>query len=208
MSVADLNTTVLPVTSAAATGPPASANGKLNGAITTHTPYGRITLRLCEAMPSSGSSGQRVIEAGVLFEVVGVVVEEVDRFLRFAERLHPVLADLQGQRRGDVVDALLHQVADLAQQARALGDRECAPGRDTPRARRCIAASTSAASASGNSPSTRSVSIGLCLAAQAGGFAIAPAMNSGWRWPNCASRRASAASNRSCISAGGLNIVA
>ena len=38
VSVADLNTTVLPVTSAAATGPPASANGKLNGAITTHAP--------------------------------------------------------------------------------------------------------------------------------------------------------------------------
>ena len=57
VSLAPLNTTVLPVTSAAATGPPASANGKLNGAITTHTPYGRITLRLRETTPSSGSSG-------------------------------------------------------------------------------------------------------------------------------------------------------
>ena len=57
VSVADLNTTVLPVTSAAATGPPASANGKLNGAITTHAPYGRITLRLREVMPSIGSFG-------------------------------------------------------------------------------------------------------------------------------------------------------
>ena len=38
VSVAPLTTTVLPVTSAAATGPPASASGKLNGAITTQTP--------------------------------------------------------------------------------------------------------------------------------------------------------------------------
>ena len=36
-------TTVLPVTSAAPTGPPASAIGKLNGLMTAHTPYGRRT---------------------------------------------------------------------------------------------------------------------------------------------------------------------
>ena len=53
-----LDTTVLPVTSAAATGPPASANGKLNGAITTQTPYGRITLRLRDAV-----AGQRIVRA-------------------------------------------------------------------------------------------------------------------------------------------------
>ena len=57
VSLAPLSTTVLPVTSAAATGPPASASGKLNGAITTHTRYGRITLALCEAKPATGSSG-------------------------------------------------------------------------------------------------------------------------------------------------------
>jgi hypothetical protein len=38
VSLATLNTTVLPATSAAPMGPPASANGKLNGAITAHTP--------------------------------------------------------------------------------------------------------------------------------------------------------------------------
>jgi hypothetical protein len=38
VSEAHLSTTVLPVTSAAATGPAASAIGKLNGAITAHTP--------------------------------------------------------------------------------------------------------------------------------------------------------------------------
>src|SRR5207247_6206044 len=48
VSLAVLSTTVLPVIKAAATGPPASANGKLYGAMTTQTPYGFITLRLCE----------------------------------------------------------------------------------------------------------------------------------------------------------------
>jgi len=33
--------TVLPATSAAAVGPPVSAPGKLNGLMTSHTPYGR-----------------------------------------------------------------------------------------------------------------------------------------------------------------------
>jgi len=41
----------------AATGPPASANGKLNGLMTTHTPYGFITLRLRDTTFGSGSFG-------------------------------------------------------------------------------------------------------------------------------------------------------
>src|SRR6516165_1651762 len=57
VSLAVFRTTVLPVIKAAATGPPASANGKLYGAITTHIPYGFITLRLRERKPGSGSSG-------------------------------------------------------------------------------------------------------------------------------------------------------
>ncbi len=57
VSLAPLTTTVLPVTSAAAVGPPASASGKLNGAITTQAPYGRMTLRLRETTPGSGSFG-------------------------------------------------------------------------------------------------------------------------------------------------------
>ena len=79
----------------------------------------------------------------MLLEVVGVVAEEIDGLLRFAERLHAVLADFQRQRGGDVVDALLHEVADLAQQrararrpgvARQAGKAACAAA---------IAASTS-----------------------------------------------------------------
>src|SRR5690606_32250557 len=45
------STTVLPVTSAAATGPAASASGKLNGEITAHTPYGLSTLMLTSVSP-------------------------------------------------------------------------------------------------------------------------------------------------------------
>ena len=57
VSVEPFTTTVLPVTSAAATGPPARASGKLNGAITTHAPCGRITLRLREITLGNGSFG-------------------------------------------------------------------------------------------------------------------------------------------------------
>jgi hypothetical protein len=46
VSVAGLNTTVLPPRSAPLEGPPASAIGKLNGEMITHTPYGRSTSRL------------------------------------------------------------------------------------------------------------------------------------------------------------------
>jgi hypothetical protein len=57
VSLAHFTTTVLPVTSAAAVGPAASASGKLNGAMIDQTPYGRSTLRLRDTAFSSGSFG-------------------------------------------------------------------------------------------------------------------------------------------------------
>ena len=42
-----LYTTVLPAASAPPAGPPDSANGKLNGLMTAHTPYGLSTDRVC-----------------------------------------------------------------------------------------------------------------------------------------------------------------
>ena len=57
VALAPFRTTVLPVTSAAAVGPPASATGKLKGAMTTHTPYGFITLRLRDTTAGIGSLG-------------------------------------------------------------------------------------------------------------------------------------------------------
>ena len=128
VSLALLTTTVLPVTSAAATGPPASAKGKLNGAITAQTPYGRITLRLRETVVLQRIVRQRDVEAVVRLEIVGVEVEEVGGLLRLAQRLHAVLADLERERRGDVVDARsIDQSRDLLQQAHALGDGGAAP---------------------------------------------------------------------------------
>ena len=59
VSLAVLKTTVLPATSAAPIGPPASAKGKLNGATTAHTPCGLSTVRLWLRQPLSGSSGSR-----------------------------------------------------------------------------------------------------------------------------------------------------
>ena len=52
VSVAGLNTTVLPATSAPPAGPAASASGKLNGEITAQTPCGRSTLRFSSLGPS------------------------------------------------------------------------------------------------------------------------------------------------------------
>ena len=43
VSVAGLMTTVLPAVSAAPVGPPVNAKGKLNGLMTSHTPYGFST---------------------------------------------------------------------------------------------------------------------------------------------------------------------
>src|SRR5690349_7934696 len=49
-SLVGLKTTVFPVINAPAIIPPASANGKLNGETTAHTPYGRRTLLLCSLL--------------------------------------------------------------------------------------------------------------------------------------------------------------
>ena len=55
VALAGFSTTLLPVTSAAPAGPPASASGKLNGAITSHGPHGFMTLALTLANPATGS---------------------------------------------------------------------------------------------------------------------------------------------------------
>ena len=127
VSVAPLNTTVLPVTSAAATGPPASAKREIERR--DHHPHAVRPHHAAVARDHAVERivRQRVLEAVVRFEVVGVVVEEVDGLLRFAERLHAVLADFQRQRGGDVVDALPRiRSPTLRSSARAFGDAACA----------------------------------------------------------------------------------
>src|SRR5512137_716717 len=55
VSVAGFITTVFPATRAAPAGPPVSEAGKLNGLITSHTPYGRMTDTLVAVYPTNGS---------------------------------------------------------------------------------------------------------------------------------------------------------
>ena len=117
VSLAPLSTTVLPVTSAAATGPPASANGKLKGVITPQTPYGFSTLRLRERKPAQRIVRERHVVALPALELGRVAREEVRGLLRLAERLHAVLADLERERGGDLVDALLDELAPRGARA-------------------------------------------------------------------------------------------
>ena len=70
-----------------------------------------------------------MIEPALGFEAVAVDVEEVGRLLHFAKRLHAVLADLERHRGGDVIDALLDELGDPAQQADSFGRRRRAPTR-------------------------------------------------------------------------------
>ena len=75
---------------------------------------------------------QLELVALVRLEVLRVDVEEVHAFLRLAERLEPVLADLEHERGRDLVDALLEDPRDLAHQRDAGRRAGVAPGRESP----------------------------------------------------------------------------
>ena len=95
-----------------------------------------MTLRLREIDVLEGIVRQFHVVPGVLLEVIGVVAEEVHGLLCFTERFHSILADFQHEGGGDVVDALLHDVGDLAQQFGAFGNGCCAPAGECRRGRR------------------------------------------------------------------------
>ena len=59
-------------------------------------------------------------EPVVLLHLVAVPADQLRGLLHVAERLEPALADLVGHERGEVEDALLHDVGDVAQDAHAL----------------------------------------------------------------------------------------
>jgi len=61
-------------------------------------------------------------------ELIAIHLEEVRRLLRLTERFHAVLADFQRECGGDVVDALLDEMAGVPQQASALGRGGVPPG--------------------------------------------------------------------------------
>ncbi len=119
-----------------------------------------MTLRLRETTSRQRIVRQFVLVAGVLLEIVGVMPEEIDGLLRFAERLHAVLADLERERRRDLVDALFHDVGDATQQPRALRDRRGAPGQEMHVAQPAWQLRVGGAG-DANSPRRRSLSIGL-----------------------------------------------
>ena len=83
-SLAGLNTTVLPATSAPPAGPAASASGKLNGEITAQTPYGRSTL---EFSLVGAERAHLLLEAVVRLDLVAVVRHQVGRFFDVARRI-------------------------------------------------------------------------------------------------------------------------
>ncbi len=90
-------------------------------------------VRAKHAAVARGGAGDRIVRqvplVGVVaLELIGVDLEEVGRFLRLGERLQAILADLEHQGGGDVVDALGDQCADLARQLAAALRRRGAPG--------------------------------------------------------------------------------
>ena len=88
---------MLPAISAAPVGPVASAIGKLNGLMTAKTPCGRrIGSRMDGRVPEVA---HRVVVAVVVLHRLRVVAEEVGGLLDLAERLDPVLADLDRHDR-------------------------------------------------------------------------------------------------------------
>ena len=77
-------------------GPAARAIGKLKGLMTAKTPWGRRIERVWTV--ASPEVVHRVVVAVVVLHRLGVVADEVGRLLDLAERLEPVLADLDGHQ--------------------------------------------------------------------------------------------------------------
>src|SRR5436189_3219502 len=126
VSLAVLSTTVLPVIKAAATGPPASANGKLYGAITTHTIRLHHTA-IARTETRQRIIGQRMIETVLSDKIISVQVEKVRRLLHLAQRFHPVFTHFQRQRCSNVINTFFDQRGDALKQTRTLDHRCCAP---------------------------------------------------------------------------------
>ena len=70
-----------------------------------------------------------MVKSAAALEFIGIAAEEVSGFLRLAECLHAILADLQRQCRGNTVDALLDELRDALQQLDARRQRAAPPRR-------------------------------------------------------------------------------
>ncbi len=151
--------------------------------------------------------GQDVVVVPVPLVLRGVAGEEVGRLLGLAERLHAVLADLQGEGGADRVDALLEERRDApARGARARRAasrasrrrRPSPPPRRGPRRRARRGGSGRARAAGPRGCASRT----CCAAATS-----RPPTCIACVAPRAARTSASAASKRACISSGGSNIV-
>ena len=71
----------------------------------------------------------RVVVAAVVLHRLGVVADEVRRFLDLAERLDAVLADLESHHRGLVHEPVADQLGGASQDREALRPRRRGPGR-------------------------------------------------------------------------------
>ena len=174
-ALAALNTTVLPATSAAPVGPPASANGKLNGAITSPKPYGLSTRAVAaDESCAAGRPGNRLHESLVGFHLVAIPGESGRRSP--APRPAPPSGScrLPARARRDLVDALFDQRRSAPQHGDALGPRSGRPrrkrgarGASTAAAHvvaiaRCERARARGACRSGSAPRSPLAAHGLC----------------------------------------------
>ena len=108
-------------------GPPARAIGKLNGLMTAKTPCGRRIERVWTA--ASPEVVERVVVEVVVLGGLGVVADQVRGLLDLAERLEPVLADLEGHVRAVAHLALRDELGSAAEDREPLLPRRVPPAR-------------------------------------------------------------------------------
>jgi hypothetical protein len=109
---------------------PGEGEGEVEGRDHRPHPVGLEDRAVVGAVAGERVIGQDVVVVPVPLELVGVAGEEVGRLLRLAERLHAVLADLEGEGGRDRVDALLEEGRHALHEAHALGRGRGPPARE------------------------------------------------------------------------------
>src|SRR5262245_46513857 len=114
---------VFPATSAPPAGPAASASGKLNGAITAHTPYGQHA----RVFLTRAKRSELQLEAFVLFDLIAVVLDQIRRLFDVTDALEAILAGLVAHQSGELPAPRADSVGDFLQERDALAPRPRAP---------------------------------------------------------------------------------
>ena len=185
----------------AAAGPTASAIGKLNGLMTANTPSGRST-------SACGPSHRRDCPSAGLkpssSSTVAAPADQVGRLLDVAERLQPVLADLDGHQRGEFHLPLADEVRRATQDAtRSCHGRPLQAGR----AGGCDRSLHIAARALGEGPDKAAVDRRALLEVASPSRHV-PSTRFGWTAPGGSVARSRPASNCACSSSLSLRRVA